>query len=68
MCFENQVLFYKCRKLKNVGRLSAVWAFNNTLTVKIEENGPISKIYYVSDPEKLLKVDYIEELIKALTS
>ena len=43
MCFENQVLFYKCRKLKRLGRLSAVWFFNNTLSVKIEENGPISK-------------------------
>ena len=35
-CFENQILFYKCRKLKNLGRLSAVWFFNNTRSVKIE--------------------------------
>ena len=68
MCFENQVLFYKCRKLKNLGRLSAVWFFNNTLSVKIEENSPISKIYHVSDLEKLLKVDNIEELINVLPS
>ena len=68
MCFENQVLFYKRRKLKNLGRLSAVWVFNNTLSVKIEENGPISKIYHVSDLEKLLKVDNIEELINVLPS
>ena len=63
MCFENQVLFYKCRKLKNLGRLSAVWFFNNTLNVKIEENDPISNIYNLSDLEKLLKFDNIEELI-----
>ena len=56
MCFENQVLFYKCRKLKNLGRLSAVWFFNNTLSAKIEENGLISKIYHVSDLEKLLNM------------
>ena len=68
ICFENQVLFYKCCKLKNLGRLSAVWFFNNTLSVKIEENGPISKIYHVSDLEKLLKVDNIEELINVLPS
>ena len=59
MCFKNQALFYKCRKLKNLGRLSALWFFNDTL-VKIEENCPISKIYHVSDLEKLLKVDNIE--------
>ena len=68
MCFENQVLFYKCRKLKNLGRLSAVWFFNNTLSVKIGENGLISKIYHVSDLDKLLKVDNIEELINASPS
>ena len=59
---------YKCRKLKNLSRLSAVWFFNNTLNVKIEENGPISKIYHVPDLEKLLKVDNIEELINVLPS
>ena len=68
MCFENQILFYKCRKLKNLGRLSAVWFFNNTLSVKIGENGLISKIYHVSDLDKLLKVDNIEELINASPS
>ena len=66
MCFKNQALFYKCRKLKNLGRLSALWFFNDTLVkiVKIEENRPISKTYYhVSHLEKLLKVDNIEELM-----
>ena len=41
--FENQVLFYKCRKLKNLGRLSDVWFFVNSLSITIEENGTISK-------------------------
>ena len=68
MCFENQVLFYKCQKLKNLGRLFAVWFFNNTLSVKIEENGPISKIYHVSDLEKLFKFGNIEELINVSPS
>ena len=66
--FENQVLFYKCCKLKNVGRLSAVWFFNNKLSIKIAENGTISKIYHVSDLEKLLKVDHIEELVNVSPS
>ena len=67
MCFENQVLFYKCRKSKNLGRLSAVWFFNDRLSVKTKENGPISKIYHVSDLEKLLKIDNTEELINVFT-
>ena len=68
MCFKNQALFYKCRKLKNLGRLSALWFFNDTLVkiVKIEENRSISKTYHVSHLEKLLKVDNIEELINVL--
>ena len=40
---ENQVLFYKCRKLKNLGRLSDVWFFVNSLSITIKENGTISK-------------------------
>ena len=67
-CFENRDLFYKNCKLKSLGRLSAVWLFNNTLKVKIEENGPISKIYHLSDLEKLLKVDNFEELINVSPS
>ena len=68
MCFENQVLFYKCHKLKNLGTLSAAQFFKNTFSVKIEENDPISKKYYVSDLEKLLKVRNIEELKNASPS
>ena len=55
-------------QIKNLGRLSAVFFFNNTLSVKIEENGSISKIYHVSGLEKLLKVDNIKELINVLPS
>ena len=66
MCFENQVLFHKYCKLKNLGRLSAGWYFNDTLSFKIEEK--ISNFYHVSDLEKLLKVDNIEELINVLPS
>ena len=44
MCFENQVLFYKCRQLKNFGKTFSCWFFNNTLHVKMDENGSISKI------------------------
>ena len=39
MCLENQSLFYKCRQLKNVGKLFSFWFFKNTLNVKLIENG-----------------------------
>ena len=34
MCFENQVLFYECGRLKNTGKIFSNWIFNNTLHVK----------------------------------
>ena len=45
-----------------------VWFFNNTLSVKIEKNDPISKIYDVPDLEKLLTFDNIEEFKNVLPS
>ena len=27
MCFENQVLFYKCRQLKSLGKIFSYWFF-----------------------------------------
>ena len=68
MCFENQSLFYRCRQLKNVGKLFSFWFFNNTLNVKLIENGPVTKIFHVIDLENLLQVDSIEELINNLSS
>ena len=58
-----KVLFYKCCKLKNLGRLSVDWFFNDALSVKIEENCPVSKIYHASDLKTLLKVGDIEQFI-----
>ena len=63
MCFENQSLFYRCRQLKNVGKSFSFWFFNNTMNVKLIENGPVTKIFLVIDLENLLQVDSIEELI-----
>ena len=63
MCFEDQSLFYKCRQLKNVGKLFSFWFFNNTLNVKFIENNPITKIFHISDLENLLQINSIEELL-----
>ena len=63
VCFENQPLFYKCCQLKNVVKLFSFWFFNNTLNVKLIENGPITKIFHISDLENLLQINSIEELL-----
>ena len=63
MCFENESPFYKCCQLKNVSKLLYFWFFNNTLNVKLIENGPITKIFQIIDLKNLLQVDSIEEFI-----
>ena len=64
MCFDNQSLSYKCHQLKNVGKLFSFWFFNNTLNVKkLIENGPITKIFHISDLKNLLQINNIEELL-----
>ena len=68
MCFENQSLFYKCRQLENVGKLFYFWFFNNTLNVKLTENGRITKILHISDLKNLLQINSIEELLNSPSS
>ena len=63
MCFENPFLLYKYQQLKNVGKLFSFWFFNNTLNVKLTENGPITKVFHIIDLKNFLQVDSIEELI-----
>ena len=57
MCFDNLVLSYEYRQLKNLGKFFSNWFFKNTLHVKIDENGSIFKIYHSCDLENLLQVD-----------
>ena len=57
MCFDNLVLSYEWRQLKNLGKFFSNWFFENTLHVKIDENGSIFKIYRSCDLENLLQID-----------
>ena len=68
MCFKNQVLFYKCRQLKNIGKTFSYWFLNKTLHVKMDENGSVSKIYHSCDLENLFQVVNIDELINNSSS
>ena len=67
-CFKNQVLFYKWRQLKKLGKIFSYWFFNNMLHVKMDKNGSIFKIYYSCDLENLLQVVNIDDLINNSSS
>ena len=63
MCFENHQLAYKCRKLKNLGKIHSTWFYNNAVNIKLTENGRIHKIFHIIDTEKLLDIDNLDELL-----
>ena len=63
MCFENHQLAYKCRKLKNLGKIHSTWFYNNAVNIKLTENGRIHKIFPIIDKEKLLDIDDLDEFL-----
>ena len=60
ICHENHQLAYKCRQLKSVHKMHLTWFYNSTLHIKLVENGPIHKIFYPTDIEKVLGVDNVD--------
>ena len=63
MCHENHQLSYKCRQLKNAGKIHSTWFWNNSVNVKLDERSHPTKINHVIDIEKLLGVDNLDEFI-----
>ena len=63
MCHENHQLTYKCRQLKSARKIHFTWFYNSTLHMKLVENGPIHKIFHLTDIEKVLEVDILNEYI-----
>ena len=63
MCHENHQLAYKCRQLKNAGKIHSTWFWNNVINVKLNERSQPAKIYHIIDIEKLLGVDNLDEFI-----
>ena len=61
MCHENDQLSYKCRKLKNTGKIHSTWFWNNSINVKLNKRSQPTKIRQVI--EKLLGVDNLDEFI-----
>ena len=62
MCHENHQLSYKCRQLKNAGKIYSTWFWNNSDNVKLNERCQPMKIHVI-DIEKLLGVDNLGEFI-----
>ena len=63
MCHENHQLAYKCRQLKNAGKIHATWFWNNVINVKLNERSQPAKIWHIIDIEKLLGVDNLDDFI-----
>ena len=65
MCQDSHQLSYKCRQLKNVGKIHSTWFWNNSVDVKLNERSQPVKIHHVIDIEKLLGVDNLDEFINS---
>ena len=63
MCHENYQLAYKCLQLKNAGKVHSVWFWNNAVNVKLSERSKTVKIVYISDIEKFLSIDNLDDFI-----
>ena len=63
MCHENHQLAYKCGLLKSAHKIHSTWFYNSTSQIKLVENGPIHKIFYSTNIEKVLGVDNLDEYI-----
>ena len=65
MCRENHQLSYKCRQLKNAGKIHSTWFWNNSVHVKLNERSQPIKIHHVIDIEKLLRVDNVDDVLES---
>ena len=63
MCHENHQLSYKCRHLKNAGKIHSTWFWNNSVNVKLNERSQPIKIHHFIDIEKLLGVDNLDKFM-----
>ena len=63
MCHENHQLAYKCRQLKNAGKIHSTWFWNNAVNVKLSERSNPVKIFHVIAIEKLLGINNLDDFI-----
>ena len=65
MRYENHQLAYKCRQLKNAGKIHSTWFWNNPVNVKLSERSNPVKIFNIIDIEKLLGIDNFDNFISS---
>ena len=63
MCHENHQLVYKCRQLKNAGKIHSIWFWNNAVNVKLSEGSNPVKVFHIIDIEKLLGMDNLDDFV-----
>ena len=63
MSHENHQLAYRCRQLKTAGKIHSTWFFNNSVNLKMTDNGSIYKISHIVDIENILGIDNSEEYV-----
>ena len=67
MCHGNHKMAYKCRQLKNVGKIHSTWFWNNAVNVKLSERSNPVKIFHIIDIEKLLGIDNLDDFISNIS-
>ena len=67
MCHENHQLAYKCRQMKNAGKIHSTWFWNNVVNVKRSERSNPVKIFHIIDTEKLLGIYNLDVFISNTT-
>ena len=63
MCHENHQLAYKCRQLKNAGKIHSTWFWKNAVNVKLSERSSSATIIQTIDIEKILGIDNLDDFI-----
>ena len=65
MSHKNHQFAYRCRQLKTAGKIHSTWFFNNSVNLKLTNNGPIYKISHIFDIEDILRTDNLEEYVNS---
>ena len=63
MCHENHQLAYKCRQLKNAGKIHSTGFWNNAVNVKRSERSNPVIIFHIIDIGKLFGINNLDVFI-----
>ena len=47
MCHKKRQLCYKCRQLRNAGKIHSTWFWNNSIDAKLNKRSQSTKIHHV---------------------